>query len=122
MMTERERTAVKDLYRVTKLALRSFDSNWCIDWRAAAPRPHLYPFNRPHPYPFLPLFSVIQYEQPAAYTRSSSGKTKAEIQKLRTKFESAQVRRKAGQNQPFAFTPARYDEEYLNAMAKLETE
>ena len=66
-------------------------------------------------------FSVIQPEQPAAYTRSSSGKTKAEIQKLRTKFEAAQAQRKAGQNQPFAFTPPKYDEEYLNAMAKLET-
>ena len=66
-------------------------------------------------------FSVVQPEQPAAYTRSSSGKTKAEIQKLRTKFEAAQAQRKAGQNQPFAFTPPKYDEEYLNAMAKLET-
>jgi hypothetical protein len=65
-------------------------------------------------------FSVIQSEQSAAYTRSSSGKTKAEIQKLRTKFEAAQAQRKAGQNQPFAFTPPKYDEEYLTAMAKLE--
>src|SRR3984893_7134355 len=32
-------------------------------------------------------FSVIQPEKPTAYSRSSSGKTKAEIQKLRTKFE-----------------------------------
>jgi hypothetical protein len=66
-------------------------------------------------------FSVIQPEQPAAYARSSSGKTKAEIQKLRTRFEAAQAQRKAGQNQAFAFTPPKYDEEYLNAMAKLET-
>jgi hypothetical protein len=66
-------------------------------------------------------FSVINPEQPAAYRRSSSGKTKGEIQKLRTKFEAAQAERKAGRNQPFAFTPPKYDEEYLNAMAKLET-
>ena len=66
-------------------------------------------------------FSVIRPEQRAAYTRSSSGKTQAEIQKLRTKFEATQAQRKAAQNQPFTFTPPKYDEEYLNAMAKLET-
>lgn len=66
-------------------------------------------------------FSVIQPERPTAYTRSSSGKTKAEIQKLRTKFEAEHSQRKANQTQPFAFTPPKYDEEYLNAMAKLET-
>jgi hypothetical protein len=65
-------------------------------------------------------FSVIQPEKPSAYSRSSSGKTKAEIQKLRTKFEVQQAQRKATQNQPFAFTPPKYDEEYLDAMAKLE--
>ena len=56
-----------------------------------------------------------------AYSRSSSGKTKAEIQKLRARFEAAQAQKKASQTQPFAFTPPKYDEEYLNAMAKLET-
>jgi hypothetical protein len=66
-------------------------------------------------------FSVIQPEKPTPYSRSSSGKTKAEIQKLRTKFEAEQAQRKAKQNQPFAFTPPKYDEEYLNAMAKFET-
>jgi hypothetical protein len=66
-------------------------------------------------------FSVIQPEIPSVYSRSSSGKSKAEIQKLRAKFEAEQAKRKASQNQPFAFTPPKYDEEYLNAMAKLET-
>jgi hypothetical protein len=66
-------------------------------------------------------FSVIQPEGPTAYSRSSSGKTKAEIQKLRTKFEAGQAQRKTAQNQPFAFTPPKYDEEYFDAMAKLET-
>jgi hypothetical protein len=65
-------------------------------------------------------FSVIQPERPTAYLRSSSGKTKSDIQKLRTKFEAEQAQRKASQNQPFAFTPPKYDEEYFNAMAKLE--
>jgi len=66
-------------------------------------------------------FSVIQPEKPTAYSRSSSGKTKAEVEKLRTKFEAEQAQRRANQNQPFAFTPPKYDDEYLNAMAKLET-
>jgi hypothetical protein len=66
-------------------------------------------------------FSVIEPQRPTAYSRSSSGRSKAEIQKLRTKFETQQAQRKASQNQPFAFTPPKYDEEYLNAMAKLET-
>jgi len=66
-------------------------------------------------------FSLIQSEQPAVYTRSSSGKTKAELLKLRSKFEAEQAQRKAGRNQPFEFTPPKYDEEYLNALAKLET-
>ncbi|MGO9239517.1 MAG: hypothetical protein ACLQBJ_01810 [Bryobacteraceae bacterium] len=66
-------------------------------------------------------FSVIQPEKPPAYSRSSSGKTKAEVQKFRTKFEAQQAQRKASQNQAFVFTPPKYDEGYLNAMAKLET-
>lgn len=67
-------------------------------------------------------FSVIQSEKQPVYSRSSSGKTQVEIQKLRTKFEAQQAQRKANQNQPFAFTPPNYDDEYLNAMAKLDTE
>jgi hypothetical protein len=66
-------------------------------------------------------FSVIQSDKPATYSRSSSGRSKADIQKLRTKFETAQAQRKAGQSQGFAFTTPNYDEEYLKAMAKLET-
>jgi hypothetical protein len=63
-------------------------------------------------------FSVIQPERPTEYSRSSSGKSKAEIQKLRTKFEAEQAQRRSSLNQPFAFTPPKYDEEYLNAMLK----
>jgi hypothetical protein len=66
-------------------------------------------------------FSVIQPEQSSVYLRSCSGKTKPEIQKLRARFEAAQAHRNASQKQPYAFTPPRYDEEYLDAMAKLET-
>jgi hypothetical protein len=66
-------------------------------------------------------FSVIQSERQPVYSRSSSGRTKVEIQKLRTKFEAQQAQRKANLNQPFTFTPPNYDEEYVSAMAKLET-
>jgi hypothetical protein len=66
-------------------------------------------------------FSVIPPEKPAPYSRSSSGKTAAEIKKLRMKFEAQQAERKATQNQPFVFTPPKHDEEYRAAMAKLET-
>ncbi len=67
-------------------------------------------------------FSVIPPEKPSAYSRSSSGKTKAEIERLRKQFEAQQAKKKAAsQTQPFAFTPPKYDEEYRNAMARLET-
>ena len=65
-------------------------------------------------------FSVIQSEKPSAYSKSSSGKSQAEIQRLRTKFEDRQSQRKSARNQPFEFTPPKYDEEYFNAMTKLE--
>lgn len=61
-----------------------------------------------------------QPAKPVVYSRSSSGKTAAEIQRLRTKFQAQQAERKATQNQPFVFTPPKYDEEYLDGMAKLD--
>jgi hypothetical protein len=66
-------------------------------------------------------FSVIQPEKLSGYSRSSSGKTKTEIQNLRAKLEIQRAQRRASQDQPFAFTPPRYDKEYVDAMAKLET-
>jgi len=65
-------------------------------------------------------FSVIQPEKASVYSRSSSGKTTGEIKELRTKFEAQQSKRKAAQ-QRFVFTPPKYDQEYLEAMVKLET-
>lgn len=66
-------------------------------------------------------FCVIQPEKPRPYSRSSSGKTKTEIQRLRTRFEAAQEQRRANQDRPFAFTPPKYDEEFFDAMTTLET-
>lgn len=66
-------------------------------------------------------FSLIATERPAVYSRSSSGKSPAEIRKLRAKFEHQQAERKAKEQQPFTFTRPKYDEEYFEAMAKLQT-
>ena len=66
-------------------------------------------------------FSLIPPERPAVYTRSSSGKSPADIRKLRAKFEGQQAEKKIKEGRPFTFTRPRYDEEYLAAMAKLET-
>ena len=65
-------------------------------------------------------FSVIPEGAPEVYSRSSSGKSPAEIQKLRKQFQKRRELR-AKQRQPFAFTPPRYDNEFHEAMAKLET-
>jgi len=66
-------------------------------------------------------FSMIPPEYPVVYSRSSSGKSPADIRKLRAKFEGQQADRKAKEQPPFTFTRPRYDEEYFEAMAKLET-
>jgi hypothetical protein len=65
-------------------------------------------------------FSLIPAERPPVYSRSFSGKKAADIRKLRAKFERTQAEKKAREQQPFTFTPPRYDEEYFEAMAKLE--
>jgi hypothetical protein len=66
-------------------------------------------------------FSLIPTERPAVYSRSSSGKSPSDIRKLRAKFERLQAEKKANQQRPFTFTPPKYDEEYFEAMAKLQT-
>ena len=66
-------------------------------------------------------FSLIATERSAVYSRSSSGKSSAEIRKLRAKFELQQAEKKAKEQQPFTFTRPKYDEEYFEAMAKLQT-
>lgn len=66
-------------------------------------------------------FSLIPTERPGVYSRSSSGKSPADIRKLRVQFERQQAEKKANEQRPFAFTPPRYDEEYFEAMAKLRS-
>jgi hypothetical protein len=66
-------------------------------------------------------FSVIATERPAVYSRSSSGKSPADIRKLRAQYEQRQAAKKAKQQPAFAFTAPKYDDEYFEAMAKLHT-
>lgn len=66
-------------------------------------------------------FSLIPTERPAVYARSSSGTSPAVIRKLRAKFERQQAEKKAKEQRPFTFTPPKYDEEYFEAMGKLQT-
>jgi len=65
-------------------------------------------------------FSLIPAERPAVYSRSCSGKSPADIRKLRAQFERRQAEKKASEQRPFPFTPPRYDDEYFEAMAKLQ--
>lgn len=66
-------------------------------------------------------FSRIPTECPAVYSRSSSGKSPADIRKLRAQFERRQAEKKALEQRPFTFTPPKYDEEYFDAIAKLQS-
>ncbi|SPF45850.1 hypothetical protein SBA4_3430012 [Candidatus Sulfopaludibacter sp. SbA4] len=66
-------------------------------------------------------FSLIAPARPVVYSRSSSGKSPAEIRKLRAKFERQQAEKKGNQPRPFKFTRPKYDEEYFEAMGKIET-
>ena len=65
-------------------------------------------------------FGHILEQSPAPYTRPSSGKSPNEIKALRQRFrEQLQTRELAGQQRP-AFTHPRYDDEFFEAMARLE--
>jgi hypothetical protein len=66
-------------------------------------------------------FSVIATERPAVYSRSLSGRSAADIRKLRAQFEREQAEKKTKARRPFTFTPPKYDDEYFEAMAKLDT-
>ncbi len=66
-------------------------------------------------------FSLIPPEARSVYSRSLSGRTRAEIQGVRGRFQAEQAERTARRHQPFAFTPPRYDDEFFEAMAGLQT-
>lgn len=66
-------------------------------------------------------FGLIPTERPAVYSRSSSGKSPADIRTLRARFERQQAEKNALDQRPFAVTPPNYDEAYFEAMATLQT-
>jgi hypothetical protein len=66
-------------------------------------------------------FSLILAGLPSVYTRPSSGKSPAEIRKLRAEFERQLAKNANRDLPPFKFTRPKYDEEYFEAMAKLES-
>jgi hypothetical protein len=65
-------------------------------------------------------FSVIPAEEPLRYKRSSSGKTPEQIRQLRKRFQQESAAR-ATSKEARSITPPRYDEEFWEAMSKLET-
>lgn len=65
-------------------------------------------------------FSVIPAEEPLHYRRSSSGKTPEQIRQLRKKFQQESAGRTTSKEVKM-ITPPRYDEEFWEAMSKLET-
>lgn len=60
-------------------------------------------------------------ERPPAYTRSSSGKDPRAIKRTREQFWKELEARLADSKRKFDFTPPRYDEEYFDAMARLDS-
>ncbi len=65
-------------------------------------------------------FARISPETPTRYAKTSSGKSRGEIDRARREFEEQLAKITAGQRTPFSFTAPRYDAEYLEALEKLD--
>ena len=65
-------------------------------------------------------FSKIPCEHPLAYKRSASGRSPREIEKLRAEFKRRAEAEKLQSVTPFEFTPPSYDQEYEQAILKLD--
>ncbi len=66
-------------------------------------------------------FTSIAEQAPSTYTRQASGKTPKEIAALRKRFQEELAKRRAEARKDFAFTPPRYDEEFIRALIKLDS-
>jgi hypothetical protein len=66
-------------------------------------------------------FSLIPEDRPEKYVRSSSGASSRQIIALKKEFAErvASLQKSQGEKR-FQFTPPRYDDEFANAMAKLD--
>jgi len=65
-------------------------------------------------------FTTISEQPPLNYSRQASGKTPQEIKTARKKILEQLSRRRAEAAKAFAFTSPRYDEEFLEALEKLD--
>ena len=66
-------------------------------------------------------FSTIPEDKPTSYSRISSEEPKTKLIKLRAAFKKKKEERKATSVSDFEFTPPKYDDEFIEAMEKLET-
>ncbi|MCI0348959.1 MAG: hypothetical protein L0Z53_05995 [Acidobacteriales bacterium] len=66
-------------------------------------------------------FSRIAEQRPPTYVRSSSGKNPREIKRTRERFWKDVEARTAVSQSKFDFTPPEYDEEYFDAVARLDS-
>jgi hypothetical protein len=67
-------------------------------------------------------FSMVQSQQPERYVRAQSGTAPKDAKRIRQTFRERQAQLPSSHLSPIDFTPPRYDDEFFQAMAKLETE
>ena len=65
-------------------------------------------------------FSVISPQAPERYTKSTSSAPPKEVSRLRREFRERLARLQTQGKVGFTFTPARYDDEFFQAMDKLD--
>ncbi len=65
-------------------------------------------------------FSTIPTQAPEKYTKPTSSTPSSEIARLRREFRERMARLKNREQERFDFTPPRYDEEFLQAIGKLD--
>jgi len=66
-------------------------------------------------------FSMVHAQPPERYVRPQSGTTPSEAARIRQAFRDRQSQLRAHQISPTDFAPPRYDDEFFQAMTKLET-
>lgn len=67
-------------------------------------------------------FSVVPTQQPERYARASSNTSPGDAARIRRAFKERQAQLRAQQASSTIFTPPRYDEEFFQAMAKLDAD
>jgi hypothetical protein len=65
-------------------------------------------------------FNKVAEQAPPKYVRSASGVKEKDLEAQRERFAKCRASRGEGQKSAFSFTPPNYDEEFLEALAKLD--